>query len=187
MAGRKSKYETHVLEYLENIKAWKENGEKEEDIVKKLGISITQFNVYKNQYAELKEALKASKEKLVNKLKKTLWQEALGYEYEESEQEIIKIPVSTRTKDENGNIIYEYKEKKKIKILKRRQKPVASLLIFALCNKCPEEFTRVDKEAVKELKDHIDKLLETNKEKIDQITEVIYGETIRNKNTKKEV
>ena len=60
--GRKSKYPTHVQPNLDLIKSWKMQGYLEESMCNNLGVSVSQFNEYKNKYPELKEALKEGKE-----------------------------------------------------------------------------------------------------------------------------
>jgi hypothetical protein len=162
----KSKYKTHVEPHIELIKSWREAGKTEEQIAEKLKISCTTLKEYKKLYPPLVAALKASKEKLVANLKKSLWEEALGYEYIETEKIIEKKPFRLAKrdktgkilKDENGDTIFttEYKEVIKTRESPRRARPVPTLLIFALCNLCPEEFKRIDKEIVKELEDKID-------------------------------
>ena len=76
-AGRKSKYDTHVKPYLALVQSMRIDGFKEEDIYTKLGVSHNAFNNYKNEYSELSEALKYSKETLIAKLERTLFQKAL--------------------------------------------------------------------------------------------------------------
>ena len=81
--GRKSKYETHVQPYLEDIEEWFELLN-EGQIAKKLGVSVAAFETYKNKYPELKEALKKGREHLVEELKGTLKKKAQGFYYEET-------------------------------------------------------------------------------------------------------
>ena len=77
-AGRKSNYATKVLPYLEEIRAWRQEGQTEEIIAKFLGVSYTSFNEYKVKYPELMQTLKESKEKLIHDLEDTLFRVALG-------------------------------------------------------------------------------------------------------------
>jgi transcriptional regulator with XRE-family HTH domain len=174
--GRKSKYYTHVQPKLDLIQGWRQKGDSEEAIAKKLGIAYSTLSEYKLKFSEFVEALSISKEKLVNNLKKSLYKEALGYSYEE---------VKTLIEESYlGN-------KKKIEKTKKIARSQANLLIFALCNLCPEEFQRVDKEAIKELKDEIHKKVNIENNKLDKIMEVLYGPAIKekeknSKNSKKE-
>lgn len=71
MAGRKSKYETCVKPYLEDINKKVREGVIEEEIARSLGISVATLNNYKLKYPEFKEALSKNKgkdvlQKLIN-------------------------------------------------------------------------------------------------------------------------
>jgi len=145
--GRKSKYYTHVEPKLDLIEDWRQKGDTEEQISNKLGISYKSLNEYKLKFPQFTQVLRASKERLAINLKKSLWKEALGYEYEEVKKTEEKSYLGNKTKTE--------KTKKKF-----RGQP--NLLIFALCNLLPDEFKRIDKEIIKELEDKIDEKLEYN-------------------------
>lgn len=67
--GRKSKYESHVKPYLEDIKKWRKGGATDEQICEVLGISTSSFYEYQNKYLEFAEAIKSSKKMLVLDLK----------------------------------------------------------------------------------------------------------------------
>ena len=56
--ARPSKYETHVKPRLEEIKAWSRDGTTEEEIAKKLKISVASLYSYKKEFLEFLEALK---------------------------------------------------------------------------------------------------------------------------------
>lgn len=92
--GRKSKADI-VIENLDKIKEMARVGVTEEEIAKSLGISVSTFEKYKNEFSELKESLKTSKIDLSVTVKSALVKRALGYEYEEKKQYI--------TEDDNGN------------------------------------------------------------------------------------
>lgn len=78
-AGRKSKYDTHVKPYLEDIKKWRRGGATDEQICECLGISTSSFYDYQNKYTEFLEALKPSKAMLVLDLKGELARMALKH------------------------------------------------------------------------------------------------------------
>lgn len=181
----KSKYDSHVKPRFEEIKAWRQSGESERNIAKKLGVSWQSFNVYKNQHSDFLDLLRHSKTKLVNNLKTALWKEAMGFENTEKKAEIEKVPVLNPNYDSSEpiselNQMYIYKNKIKTGRIKKYNRSQANLLMFALCNLCPEEFKRVDKDAVNQLeeelkerqniitdtkiKDAFDKLYSTKKE-----------------------
>jgi transcriptional regulator with XRE-family HTH domain len=118
--GRASKWETHVLPNLDRIPKWRRQGMTEEQICKKLDVSVSTFNVYKNKYVELMEALKKGKEELIEELQDSLYKRALGYEYEEIKEFI--------EKDEKGN------SKVKREIYKKIMHPDVGAIAFALKN-----------------------------------------------------
>jgi len=80
--GRKERYTSHVEPYLEEIPKWYLDLT-EEQICKKLGISVQSLNRYKVQHPELVEAFRQGKEELVADLKESLKKKARGYKYEE--------------------------------------------------------------------------------------------------------
>lgn len=65
MAGRKSKYETAVKPYLEEINKKIRQGVIEEEIARSLGICVATLNNYRNKYPEFAEALSKNKGKEV--------------------------------------------------------------------------------------------------------------------------
>lgn len=167
MPGCKSKYETHVLPNLERIKAWRQAGKNEDEIITLLGIGKTSFYKYKQEKRpELMKVLEYSREILVNNLKNSLYEEAMGYEYEEVETVIEESYLGT---------------KKKIRKVKKRARGQASLLIFALCNLDPMSFSRIDREAVKELEEAIDKKVGLSNKHIEKVVQIMYGKAMKEK------
>lgn len=80
--GNKSKYETYVKPYLNEIKVWTETLT-DEQIAEKLKVSRRSFAKYKKDYPELSQAIEDGKKKLVKILKDTLKKKAQGFYYEE--------------------------------------------------------------------------------------------------------
>lgn len=80
--GNKSKYETYVKPYLNEIKVWTETLT-DEQIAEKLKVSRRSFAKYKKDYPELVQAIEDGKKKLVKILKDTLKKKAQGFYYEE--------------------------------------------------------------------------------------------------------
>ena len=78
MAARKSFYPTRVEPFLEEIKFWRENGDSEKVIADKLNIGISTLKDYKIRYPALSDALSHSTQRLVDSLKKTVYQIALS-------------------------------------------------------------------------------------------------------------
>ena len=89
--GRKNKYESHVKPYLADIPKWYETMT-EGQIAKKLGVSSSAFEVYKNQNPELVECLQKGKDILVDELKDTLRTKAKGFHYKETKRTFIEGP-----------------------------------------------------------------------------------------------
>lgn len=116
--GRKNRYESHVQPYLEQIAEWYQLLN-ERQIAKRLGISTTSFEKYKNEYPELLEALKNGRDKLVEDLKQTLKKKAQGFYFEETK---------TYIKDENG------KETKIVEKYKRYAQPDTGAIHLLLKN-----------------------------------------------------
>ena len=85
MAGRPSKYESHVQPKLLLIEAWARDGLTEADICKNLDVGKDAFISYKKEYPELVEALKNGKEVIDAMVEHALLKAALGYEYRDEE------------------------------------------------------------------------------------------------------
>lgn len=119
MAGRPSKYEERVKPYLDQIRKWKEQGADNRTIAKQLGVSMSTFSAYLNQYPELSEIVKNyDKKPIVEELRSTLVKRALGFTYEEKKQYI--------TEDEDG------KKKKHTEITTKYALPDTTALFGAL-------------------------------------------------------
>ena len=124
-AGRKTKYDTHVVPYLKRIPSWRKQGMTEEQVADKLDIAYSTLNLYKNKYSEFSEALKKGKEELIEELKDSLYKKAMGYEYEETE---------TWLEEVDGV------QKKRVKRMKKVAHPDTGALAFALKNLAPDEW-----------------------------------------------
>ena len=85
--GRKSLYETHVKPRLNEISEMIID-KTEAQIASVLGVSVGAFESYKNQYEELREALKKGKMVLVDQLHDALRRKALGFTYTETQKTI---------------------------------------------------------------------------------------------------
>lgn len=125
--GRKSKYETYVKPYLNRIPKWRRSGMTEEQICKKLGVGVSSFNRYKENFWELREALKNSKEELIENLEDSLFRRAMGYSYEETKIE----------KESDGRA--------KITKITKELPPDVGALIFALKNLAPAKWKNDDR------------------------------------------
>ncbi len=99
MAGRPSKYETHVLPRFNEIKEWIESGATEKEIAENLGIHKSVFCKYKNQYKELNDLCKNGRKKCVQEIKAALYKRATGITY--TEKKVIKKQILLDGEDED--------------------------------------------------------------------------------------
>lgn len=124
--GRKGKYETHVLPNFENIVKWLMHGDTEAVIARKIGVSLSSFNLYKTQYSEFKDVIKKGQQDFDFQVEESLKKRAIGYEYDVAE--------TTIERDEDGF------EKKKIRKAKKHVPPDVTADIFWLVNRMPERW-----------------------------------------------
>lgn len=98
MAGRKSRYETHVQNRFQEIEKWARDGATEAQIAKKLGVGVTTFNTYKSKHEELAAVIKRGRLDVVENLRGALIKKALGYDYTEVKEvtEQMKMPETMR-------------------------------------------------------------------------------------------
>ena len=102
--ARPSKYYTHVEPRLKEIQAWARDGAKDEDIAKKLKISLASLYVYKKEYTEFTEALK-EKDAYDNEVVESVHKNTLGG--------IVKLATPIKVKKkyfENGKLVREEEE-----------------------------------------------------------------------------
>lgn len=82
-------YEKHKLsEKLEKIKAWYRDGATDEELAKRLHISISTWHRLKRTFPTLKEALKTSKEEADIQVENALFKRAIGFDFEETHSEM---------------------------------------------------------------------------------------------------
>lgn len=149
-AGRKSKYETNVLPYIEKIPTWRKNGMTEQQIAQKLNIGYSSLSEYKNKYLELSEALREGKDELIEKLEGALFKKALGFTIDE---------VETITEVEGNNVDGKISNGKKIKQKSRKTTrtfaPDTNALIFALTNLKNDKWKSIRKDDPEENKEGV--------------------------------
>ncbi|ASS66223.1 hypothetical protein [Paenibacillus sp. RUD330] len=119
MAGRPSKYETHVKPKLLLIEAWTRDGLTLEDVAGNLGIAVSTLCEYKNIHPELSEAIKNGREVIDAMVENALLKAALGYNYRDEE-------INKAT----GEIVE----------LRKTAHPNTTALIFWLKNRKPKEW-----------------------------------------------
>lgn len=120
-SGRKGGYELKIQPRLEEIKQWLKDGVYEKDIIRLLGTSKDTFYNSKNDIKEFGDIFPEARASLITDLKKSLYQRAKGFEYEET-----KIVID---KDKDGNI-----KSQKVEKVKKYIAPDTGALIFSLTN-----------------------------------------------------
>lgn len=84
---RISKYETHVVPKMEQIKHWCREGLTDEEISQRLGISSRSLINYKSSYPELTQAMIEGKAVADYRVEDALYKRALGYQIDETTRE----------------------------------------------------------------------------------------------------
>lgn len=127
----KSKYESHIKPYFDDIFYWRSHGREMEDIAAELGVAASTFFKYKNDFSEFSELLKrADKAKpryIAIKAEAALRDKLSDREVEEVHQE--------QWIDKNGAI-----SKKHIKKIKKTIPADTTAIIFALKNTDPKRW-----------------------------------------------
>jgi predicted transcriptional regulator len=141
--GKKNYYDSKIKPNLDKIRHWLNEGYSHKQICNMLSISQTTLYKYSNKddktnyKKEFADILRNGKDILEIKLVNALYKEAMGYEYTETHIEI--------EEDEVDSI---KKTKKKQKKITKYCRANGQLLIFALCNKFPNKWKRIDKDVV---------------------------------------
>ncbi len=117
-SGRKGKYDTHVLPYLDKVDKLLNEGASEKQVAETLNISYAAWNKYKVDYPELRELCNKPRTKLIEELRSALVKRALGFTYEEKKQYI--------TEDEDGH------KKKHTEITTKQALPDTTAIFGAL-------------------------------------------------------
>ena len=76
--GRKSVYDAKIKPSFLEIAEWVRKGATEADIMKRLGVSHTTFNKYKNEKPELLEIIKKNRMDAVDKIENAMFTSATG-------------------------------------------------------------------------------------------------------------
>jgi len=165
--GRKSKYYTHVEPKLELIKAWCRNGAIEDQIIKKLGVSIQSFYTYKREHLELFEALKMGKEDVDDMVVNALLKRALGYSYKEVTKEYETYDGKMALKNE--------------RVVTKEVIPDTTAQIYWTKNRMPDKWRNSDRIELG--------ISEVSKESNDVLSSLSYAvrDLIKNKQTKEDM
>lgn len=138
------------------LEGWARDGLTLDQIAHNIGITIATLHDWKNKYSEISDAIKKGKEVSDFEVESALYRRAIGYEYEETTQEI-------RT-DADGN------QEKHVKKTKKFMPPDVTAQIFWLKNRKPQKWR--DKQVIEanaegQLAQLIDGLKEPEKDKKD--------------------
>lgn len=128
---------------MKTIRGWARDGFSDTQIAKSIGVSRQQFYVWQKQFPDILDALKSGRKPVVVELEDALYKAGLGYEYEETIEEIY---------EEDGV------QRKHMRRIKKHAQPNVVALIFALKNLKKHKFK--DK-PVEEIERADDILIET--------------------------
>lgn len=79
----KSKYETHVLPYLDHVRIWIAKGATQKEVAEKLHISRDSLNQYARKYPDFSDAIASPRGFADDQVEAALFKRATGYDYEE--------------------------------------------------------------------------------------------------------
>lgn len=140
--ARKGKYEQWLTEDgLLLLSGWARDGMTDEDIAKKMRISISTFYEWKNRFSEFSEALKINKEIADYEIENALRKKALGYDVEEISEKY------------EGNFCVERK------IVVKHIPPDTTAQIFWLKNRQPDKWRSNPQSGQNELLEKLDSIL----------------------------
>jgi len=122
MAGRKTKYQD---DFPKRVEEMARDGMIEVDIAKSLGIALSSFASYKNEYSEFLDALKRGKEVVDDKVVSSLYKRAMGYSCPETKPQWVQ--------DKDGGH-WEYAE------MVKHYPPDSTSLVFWLKNRRPDDW-----------------------------------------------
>lgn len=131
----KSKYETHVLPYLEQIAAMCRNGATDKDIYTALNISEDSFYRYKKEHSEFSESLRENKEFADLKIENALNKNANGYDYEEEVVVMKKEIIYNENGKKQKEVVYPVK----VSLIKHKESETKAQQ-FWLQNRKPKEW-----------------------------------------------
>ncbi|MHA0858231.1 transposase [Paenibacillus sp. CMAA1364] len=130
--GRKTKYHTHVEPKLLLIAAWARDGLTMEQIAAKLGVAYSTFKIYKGQQSALSAALKKGQEVADVMVENSLFNRAIGYQFDEVTKESDKV-----LNPETGEWVNVMVETKRVT---KEVQPDVTAQIFWLKNRRPDKW-----------------------------------------------
>jgi len=141
----KNKYYDVIEPNLDKIKFWLNEGYSHKQVYDMLGISKQTFYKHAKIHIDFGDILKNSKQKLEIKLTEALYKESTGFEHTEVQTELEEDVLI-----DNGGKEKVIRRKKKQKKITKFHRGNVNALIFALCNRFPTKWKRVDQEIIEE-------------------------------------
>lgn len=125
----KGKYATWLEpDNLTRLEAWARDGLTDEDIARKMGVSMTTFYRWQQEHREIREALKRGKDVVDIQVENALLRRALGYSYNETTRELELDPLTGE------------KTLKTTKVVTKQVAPDTTAQIFWLKNRRPNKW-----------------------------------------------
>lgn len=122
------------------LESWARDGMTDEQLAKKMGISTSTLNAWKNKYPEILEALKKGKEVVDTLVENALLKNAEGYYYYE-------------------DAVVKYKDSFEVVKVKRYAKPDTTAQIFWLKNRKPDQWREKQQVDISGSLDKLDEVL----------------------------
>lgn len=122
----KGKYKRWLTaEGLALLKGWARDGLTDEQIAENMGIGRSTLYEWKGRYTDIADALKEGKEVADRHVENALYKRALGYEYDETTQEL----------GEDGELVVT-------KVVTKQERPDVVAQVFWLKNRKPQEWRK---------------------------------------------
>ena len=115
--GKPRKYDDYVKPYLSLVSEYSRTMT-ERQIAEKLGVGYSTFNRYKEEYRELREAIKKGRQNLVVELRSSLIKRANGYDYVETKQTTEQIKLSEEMREALANAGFDKEQMESVRVVK---------------------------------------------------------------------
>jgi len=135
MAGRKSKYHTHVEPNFEVIKGFLRSGHTEKSIAKSLGVGRSAWDRYKKEFRVFRDMIKKGALDATALVVNALHKRATGYEYDEIHTEITD--TGAQQKNQTGQPLTQ---RRVIRKTTKQVPPDTAACIFWTTNRDPDNW-----------------------------------------------
>ena len=162
--GPKGKYGEWITpDGLLQLEGWAREGLTDAQIAHNMGIGIDTLYKWKNQFPEIRQAIKKGKAPVDLEVENALLKRALGYTEEETITEVEEIPYTT--KDADGNPVTRTRTKRHVRKVKRVYPPDVTAQIFWLKNRKPQQW-----------RDKVENTVAVDTEDLSPLVELLKGE-----------